>query len=82
MTTALTPAADKDGNNNNTNIKHTHQTRTVNTKSWFKVCCLMECMFEAFSKSMAVGSNKICFHFTLANHPIPVGTINIQLLND
>jgi len=51
-------------------IAGTHQASTVCTESWFKICSFMKFMLETTFKCMAVGMNKIFFHFFLAYHAI------------
>jgi hypothetical protein len=44
----------------------------MDAEGWLEVSRLMERVFEAVSQRVAVGTNKIRFHFTLADHAIPV----------
>ena len=56
--------------NNVMAIEYTHKSRTVYAKRRLEVGVFMEVMFEALSHGMAIGTNKICLHFSFADHPI------------
>jgi len=53
------------------NCWYTNQASAVDTKCRLKVGRLVEVVLEALTKGMTVGSNKIRFHFGLADHAVP-----------